>query len=72
MMYIMDTNEDERVKGEEHFRNGSKVHKYGKSTTGESSDIVVDEETYYEIIVVASRDKNERPRRLKTTTLVNT
>lgn len=26
----------------------SKVHKYGKSTTGESWDIVVDEETYYE------------------------
>ncbi|KAI3807755.1 hypothetical protein L1987_23689 [Smallanthus sonchifolius] len=25
-----------------------KVHKYGKSTTGESWDIVVDEETYYE------------------------
>ncbi|KAM2533141.1 hypothetical protein PS1_001670 [Malus domestica] len=24
------------------------VHKYGKSTTGESWDIVVDEETYYE------------------------
>ncbi|KAF8410324.1 hypothetical protein HHK36_002851 [Tetracentron sinense] len=33
--------------GEEHFGNG-KVHKYGKSTTGESWDIVVDEETYYE------------------------
>ncbi|KAG8494324.1 hypothetical protein CXB51_012076 [Gossypium anomalum] len=30
--------------GEEHFGNG-KVHKYGKSTTGESWDIVVDEET---------------------------
>ncbi|KAG6390809.1 hypothetical protein SASPL_148554 [Salvia splendens] len=27
---------------------GTKVHKYGKSTTGESWDIVVDEETYYE------------------------
>lgn len=26
----------------------SKVHKYGKSTTGESWDIVVVEETYYE------------------------
>jgi len=26
----------------------SKVHKYGKSTTGESWDIVVDEGTYYE------------------------
>lgn len=26
----------------------SKVHKYGNSTTGESWDIVVDEETYYE------------------------
>nr|XP_007151941.1 hypothetical protein PHAVU_004G088800g [Phaseolus vulgaris]ESW23935.1 hypothetical protein PHAVU_004G088800g [Phaseolus vulgaris] len=25
-----------------------KVHKYGNSTTGESWDIVVDEETYYE------------------------
>jgi hypothetical protein len=25
-----------------------KVHKYGKSTTGESWDLVVDEETYYE------------------------
>lgn len=25
-----------------------KVHKYGKSTTSESWDIVVDEETYYE------------------------
>lgn len=24
------------------------MHKYGKSTTGESWDIVVDEETYYE------------------------
>ncbi|XP_039001832.1 uncharacterized protein LOC120127992 isoform X3 [Hibiscus syriacus] len=33
--------------GEEHFGNG-KVHKYGKSTTGENWDIVVDEETYYE------------------------
>ncbi|CAN4094069.1 unnamed protein product [Withania somnifera] len=33
--------------GEEHFGNG-KVHKYGKSTTGESWDIVVDEGTYYE------------------------
>ncbi|CAI9771449.1 unnamed protein product [Fraxinus pennsylvanica] len=36
-----------RTWGEEHFGN-SKVHKYGKSTTGESWDIVVDEETYYE------------------------
>lgn len=30
------------------FSCASKVHKYGKSTTGESWDIVVDEETYYE------------------------
>jgi hypothetical protein len=30
------------------FSYASKVHKYGKSTTGESWDIVVDEETYYE------------------------
>ncbi|KAJ8772522.1 hypothetical protein K2173_027699 [Erythroxylum novogranatense] len=36
-----------RTWGEEHFGNG-KVHKYGKSTTTESWDIVVDEETYYE------------------------
>ncbi|KAF5198676.1 inactive purple acid phosphatase-like protein [Thalictrum thalictroides] len=36
-----------RTWGEEHFGNG-KVHKYGKSTTGEIWDIVVDEETYYE------------------------
>ncbi|KAK3004428.1 hypothetical protein RJ639_020150 [Escallonia herrerae] len=36
-----------RTWGEEHFGN-DKVHKYGKSTTGESWDIVVDEETYYE------------------------
>ncbi|XP_057531628.1 protein EARLY STARVATION 1, chloroplastic [Amaranthus tricolor] len=36
-----------RTWGEEHFGNG-KVHKYGKSTTGESWDIVVDEGTYYE------------------------
>ncbi|XP_068640469.1 protein EARLY STARVATION 1, chloroplastic-like isoform X2 [Aristolochia californica] len=36
-----------RTWGEEHFGNG-KVHKYGKSTTGESWDIVVDEETYYD------------------------
>ncbi|KAJ7966954.1 Inactive purple acid phosphatase-like protein [Quillaja saponaria] len=36
-----------RTWGEEHFGNG-KVHKYGKSTTGESWDIDVDEETYYE------------------------
>ncbi|KAG5542793.1 hypothetical protein RHGRI_015787 [Rhododendron griersonianum] len=33
--------------GEDHLGNG-KVHKYGKSTTGESWDIVADEETYYE------------------------
>ncbi|KAL6492974.1 Protein EARLY STARVATION 1, chloroplastic [Orobanche gracilis] len=36
-----------RTWGEEHFGNG-KVHKYGKSTTGESWDIVVDEEIYNE------------------------
>ncbi|KAK9755172.1 hypothetical protein RND81_01G006600 [Saponaria officinalis] len=36
-----------RTWGEEHLGNG-KVHKYGKSTTGESWDIVVDEGTYYE------------------------
>ncbi|GAB2215928.1 hypothetical protein Droror1_Dr00023691 [Drosera rotundifolia] len=36
-----------RTWGEEHFGNG-KVHKYGKSTTGESWDIVVDEGTHYE------------------------
>ncbi|KAJ6953346.1 hypothetical protein NC652_005139 [Populus alba x Populus x berolinensis] len=36
-----------RTWGEEHLGNG-KVHKYGKGTTGESWDIVVDEETYYE------------------------
>ncbi|KAJ4802918.1 inactive purple acid phosphatase-like protein [Rhynchospora pubera] len=36
-----------RTWGEEHFGDG-KVHKYGKSTTGESWDIVVDEETFYE------------------------
>ncbi|KAL3321772.1 hypothetical protein AABB24_039405 [Solanum stoloniferum] len=36
-----------RTWGEEHFGNG-KVHKYGKSTTGESWDMVVDEKTYYE------------------------
>ncbi|MCL7029755.1 hypothetical protein MKW94_030818 [Papaver nudicaule] len=36
-----------RTWGEEHFGNG-KVHKYGKSTTAECWDIVVDEETYYE------------------------
>ncbi|GLJ16242.1 hypothetical protein SUGI_0272890 [Cryptomeria japonica] len=36
-----------RTWGEEHFGNG-KVHKYGKSTTGESWDIVVEEGTYYE------------------------
>ncbi|XP_074279149.1 protein EARLY STARVATION 1, chloroplastic [Silene latifolia] len=36
-----------RTWGEEHFGNG-KVHKYGKSTTGENWDIVVDEGTYYE------------------------
>ncbi|KAE9603508.1 hypothetical protein Lal_00001787 [Lupinus albus] len=36
-----------RTWGEEHFGNG-KVHKYGNSTTSESWDIVVDEETYYD------------------------
>ncbi|GMH20512.1 hypothetical protein Nepgr_022353 [Nepenthes gracilis] len=36
-----------RTWGEEHFGNG-KVRKYGRSTTGESWDIVVDEGTYYE------------------------
>ncbi|CAA7403545.1 unnamed protein product [Spirodela intermedia] len=36
-----------RTWGEEHLGNGN-VHKYGKSTTGESWDIVVDEDTYYE------------------------
>ncbi|KAM0949750.1 hypothetical protein DsansV1_C05g0056071 [Dioscorea sansibarensis] len=36
-----------RTWGEEHYGNG-KVHKYGKSTTGESWDITVDEDTYYE------------------------
>ncbi|KAI4336708.1 hypothetical protein L6164_015200 [Bauhinia variegata] len=36
-----------RTWGEEHFGNGE-VHKYGQSTTCESWDIVVDEETYYE------------------------
>ncbi|KAL6511926.1 Protein EARLY STARVATION 1, chloroplastic [Orobanche gracilis] len=36
-----------RTWGEEHFGNG-KAHKYGKSTTGEKWDIVVDEETYSE------------------------
>lgn len=36
-----------RTWGEEHFGNG-KVHKYGRSTTGESWDIVVEEGTYYE------------------------
>lgn len=30
------------------FACNRKVHKYGNSTTGESWDIVVDEETYYE------------------------
>ncbi|KAM5565279.1 protein EARLY STARVATION 1, chloroplastic [Rosa sericea] len=46
------TSNDERWSrtwGEEHIGNG-KVHKYGKSTTGESWDIVVDEETYYEAV----------------------
>ncbi|XP_039055692.1 uncharacterized protein LOC120198413 [Hibiscus syriacus] len=37
-----------RTWDEEHFGNG-KVHKYGKSTTGESWDLVIDEDTYYEI-----------------------
>ncbi|TYI42827.1 hypothetical protein ES332_A01G125600v1 [Gossypium tomentosum] len=36
-----------RTWGEEHFGNG-KVHKYGKSTTGEIWDLIVHEETYYE------------------------
>ncbi|KAG6435825.1 hypothetical protein SASPL_100703 [Salvia splendens] len=41
------------IDGQEHGEKstsemGTKVHKYGKSTTGESWDIVVDEETYYE------------------------
>uniref|UniRef100_A0A7N0T005 Uncharacterized protein n=1 Tax=Kalanchoe fedtschenkoi TaxID=63787 RepID=A0A7N0T005_KALFE len=36
-----------RTWGEEHYGNG-KVHKFGKSTTGESWDITVDEETHYE------------------------
>eukprot|EP00249_Psilotum_nudum_P007561 c20656_g1_i1 orf=908-2395(+) len=36
-----------RTWGEEHFGNG-KVHKYGKSTSGESWDTVVKEGTYYE------------------------
>eukprot|EP00252_Welwitschia_mirabilis_P008922 TRINITY_DN21184_c0_g1_i2.p1 TRINITY_DN21184_c0_g1~~TRINITY_DN21184_c0_g1_i2.p1 ORF type:complete len:505 (-),score=105.81 TRINITY_DN21184_c0_g1_i2:346-1860(-) len=36
-----------RTWGEEHYGNG-KVHKYGKSTTGESWDIIVEEGTYYE------------------------
>lgn len=30
------------------FAYNRKVHKYGNSTTGESWDIVVDEDTYYE------------------------
>ncbi|KAM7514001.1 hypothetical protein LguiA_003584 [Lonicera macranthoides] len=46
--HVSPTNERwSRTWGEEHFGNG-KVHKYGNSTTGESWDIVVDEETYYE------------------------
>ncbi|GJX74111.1 hypothetical protein Tco_0312706 [Tanacetum coccineum] len=45
---IFDSPLSSRTWGEEYFGNGSKVHKYGKSTTGESWDIVVDEETYYE------------------------
>ncbi|KAH7420653.1 hypothetical protein KP509_13G015800 [Ceratopteris richardii] len=36
-----------RTWGEEHFGNG-KVHKYGRSTSGETWDAVVEEETYYE------------------------
>ncbi|XP_042506678.1 uncharacterized protein LOC122083073 isoform X2 [Macadamia integrifolia] len=36
-----------RTWGEEHFQDG-KVHKYGRSTTGESWDIIVEEETFYE------------------------
>ncbi|XP_048446697.1 uncharacterized protein LOC103942294 [Pyrus x bretschneideri] len=42
-----------RTWGEEHFGNG-KVHKYGKGTTGESWDVVGDEETYYELIHIHS------------------
>ncbi|KAF6157782.1 hypothetical protein GIB67_038250 [Kingdonia uniflora] len=37
--------DNERPADRPHMR---KVHKYGKSTTGESWDIIVDEETYYE------------------------
>ncbi|XP_047319721.1 uncharacterized protein LOC124923792 isoform X2 [Impatiens glandulifera] len=36
-----------RTWGEEHLGNG-KVHKYGKSTSGENWDIVMDEETHYD------------------------
>ncbi|XP_043709508.1 uncharacterized protein LOC122658560 isoform X2 [Telopea speciosissima] len=36
-----------RTWGEEHFQDG-KVHKYGRSTTGESWDIIAEEETFYE------------------------
>ncbi|KAG6545765.1 hypothetical protein Mapa_012726 [Marchantia paleacea] len=36
-----------RTWGEEHFGNG-KVHKYGKSTSGESWDSVVEEGTFYQ------------------------
>ncbi|KAI5055398.1 hypothetical protein GOP47_0029527 [Adiantum capillus-veneris] len=36
-----------RTWGEEHFGNG-KVHKYGRSTSGETWDAVVEEGTYYE------------------------
>ncbi|KAH9550144.1 hypothetical protein CY35_10G057400 [Sphagnum magellanicum] len=36
-----------RTWGEEHYGNG-KVHKYGKSTSGESWDSIVEEATYYQ------------------------
>lgn len=36
-----------------------KVHKYGKSTTGESWDIVVDEETYYEWVCFLCVKEND-------------
>ncbi|GKA59813.1 hypothetical protein Tco_0759126 [Tanacetum coccineum] len=54
MAYIMDTNEDERVKvGQGHgAKNTLEMAKYGKNTTGESWDIVVDEESYYEKVVM--------------------
>nr|GEU81828.1 poly(ADP-ribose) glycohydrolase 1-like isoform X1 [Tanacetum cinerariifolium] len=46
------------VKIEEHFGNGNKVHNYGKSTTGESWDIVVDGETYYECSLMQDLELN--------------